>query len=384
MGLRSFIAGVGAVALLSVMAVSPVSAGGGTATRWVDDDGRAGPTGCSGARRARTSIQDAVNASDTNDVIKVCPGTYTGRVRITGARDGLKLSAVAKWDARIVAPARLTEGGLIRIYGVDGVSVRGFLVEFPTSGCRPRTGDVAGITVRNADQSQVRANRIRSRGANTIGACGYEDGITVASSTNVRVAENAIQDFTEDGVRFTDGSTGRIEANSIHYYHAKEASSTIAGIGIQVRGSTALVARNGVRSLSTGGSPHLQTAVFLLEEGGSTVRDNRLRWVRFGVDIHTSGAEVHDNELVGHVGTGRGIHVWAAGTDNVIRDLRISGFDIGIELDGTGNTFTGNNATGSVTQGCFDHSTGSGTAGTGNTWTGNVGSPPSTPAAICP
>ena len=40
---------------------APVSAAG--ATRWVDDDGRAGPDGCRGSRVAHATIQDGVDAA---------------------------------------------------------------------------------------------------------------------------------------------------------------------------------------------------------------------------------------------------------------------------------------------------------------------------------
>ncbi len=78
----------GGTLVLSLASAVPVAAASST-TRWVDNDGHAGPGGCGGSAVASTSIQSAVTASNADDVVIVCPGTYTEQVRIRGDRDGL-------------------------------------------------------------------------------------------------------------------------------------------------------------------------------------------------------------------------------------------------------------------------------------------------------
>jgi hypothetical protein len=65
-------------ALASSLVGSPASAT--SKTRWVDDDGKAGTSSCSGSKTAYTTIQKGVNAAGEGDTVKVCPGTYVGTV----------------------------------------------------------------------------------------------------------------------------------------------------------------------------------------------------------------------------------------------------------------------------------------------------------------
>jgi hypothetical protein len=80
----------------SALASSTASAAAGSqTTRYVDDDGRAGPArGCADTNRALRSIQKAVEAPNRNDIILVCRGVYD-RVDIRGrGHDGLILRAL--------------------------------------------------------------------------------------------------------------------------------------------------------------------------------------------------------------------------------------------------------------------------------------------------
>jgi len=63
---------------------------------------------------------------------------------------------------------------------------------------------------------------------------------------------------------------------------------------------------------------------------------------------------------------------------------KVSGGAVGIYNDSTatGNTYKGNQASGSTTFDCQDTSAGSGTAGTANTWQGDKGAT-SSPPGIC-
>lgn len=61
-----------------VLAMFAAPAAAATRTRWVDDDGGAGPTGCGGDRPAARSIQAAIDASGPGDTIRVCDGNYVG------------------------------------------------------------------------------------------------------------------------------------------------------------------------------------------------------------------------------------------------------------------------------------------------------------------
>src|SRR5262249_48543463 len=51
-------------------------------TRVVDDDGRASSVSCDAANPAPRTIQEAIDLSDSGDIILVCPGVYEEQLKI--------------------------------------------------------------------------------------------------------------------------------------------------------------------------------------------------------------------------------------------------------------------------------------------------------------
>lgn len=363
-------------ALVSLLSVSPVSAGKSKVTRWVDDDGKAGPTSCSGKKTAKKKIQSAVNASDTNDVIIVCPGTYTGTVKITGARRGLTIRGYSKFTAHVKAP-RSIDGPLVWVQSVKDVTIKWLDLRFPTSSCGSRDDDVNGIHASLASGIHINTNQIRPQGSKTLGSCGYVDGILINRSKDARVIGNVIKDFKSDGIWFMNGSTGRIERNRISYYHTTAGTTAAGGQGITVDSSSALVQDNTVRSSSSITVSHLREGIVAQRSSGTVkVYDNKVWYVRTGIGSDDSTATIQDNSLRGVgdpvSGEQRGIHIFVK-SGNKVRRNTVFGFEYGIKVESTGNTLENNEVSKSDETDCVDTTTGSGTAGTGNTWTGNTG-----------
>jgi parallel beta-helix repeat protein len=353
-------------------------------TRWVDDDGKAGPKNCYGSRAATKRIQTAINKSDKNDVVIVCPGTYTGLIEISGARTGITVRGYSKGTAIVKPPASLTDGPLVWLQSVSGVTIQGLSLQFPSTDCRTREGDIQGVWARKAKGLQLLGNRIRTSGAATQGACGYDDGIRVVASTSVRVANNTIRDFKSDGISLENGSRGTVDGNSVQFYHSSSGSNDDGDQGIRiVDGSGAVVANNVIRSQSASSGTYLEIGIVVDDGSGtSDIRKNDIRYTETGIGVLGSRATVVSNSLIG-IATRRGIHL-LDGTGSEVVSNRIRSYDIGIEVEATGNTLRKNDASGNVGQGCVDTSSGDGTAGTGNTWTDNIGTPDSDPSEICP
>ncbi len=138
MNARKRSASIGALLVAALAtSIAPASAAT-TTTRWVDGDGHAGPNGCNSSHSAYKQIQKAVNASNEDDTVIVCPGTYRQQVRIRGDRDGLTLKSSTPFGATILTPSspEHVDGGvfLVSVEKVDGVTVRGFKVLARTDG----------------------------------------------------------------------------------------------------------------------------------------------------------------------------------------------------------------------------------------------------------
>jgi len=380
---------VGVLALLAVSMAAPASAVsvGATRTRWVDDDGRAGPRGCGGSKAATRHIQSAIDRSDRNDVVIVCPGRYSEEIGIVGRRlAGLTVRAYAKGTAIVKVPASVTYGPPIWIERVSGVTVQGLAFEFPSTGCDEHSGDLQGVWIQDADGVRFQGNRFWTSGSDTQGPCGYEDGIRVLSSAHARIANNTVRDFKSDGISIEDHTTATVDGNTIQFYHRASGSEDDGDQGIRVvGGARAEVTDNLVRSLSGSGTPHLEIGI-IVQDGarGSDIHHNEVRYVEQGLGVLGARAKLRYNDVVGTGGDGlSGIFADGAAGIEVLAN-RVRGFDYGIWVDAKGTTLRHNDARGNVTLSCKDTTTGTGTAGTANLWSGsNVGSPTSDPVGIC-
>lgn len=346
-----------AVVLLTATVAAPAAAGAGKAKRWVDDDGKAGPTSCNGSRSVTKKIQTAINNSDRNDEIVVCPGRYKGTIRINGNRDGLIVRGVGSWAAEVVAPKPASSGShLVLVSGVSDVTVKNLRVSLATTGTCGRWGSaIRGV---GADGLRVLSNRIAAVGSKTWGACGYSDAVTVKDSPNVQIKGNVISDFRASGI-VVEASASSIGSNSIRFLHAKYEAKQ-GSTGIRVKGAPTTLSGNEVRTRGTswGGHPWLRVGIAVSGDGaaGSVIDHNRVSGAKFPLEVTTIQSRVEGN--------------------------RVKQNTVGVHLHGGDNDVIGNDFRGNHIDDCWDWTTGTGTAGTANEWTGNKGNAQS-PEGIC-
>jgi hypothetical protein len=138
-----------------------------------------------------------------------------------------------------------------------------------------------------------------------------------------------------------------------------------------------------VRSYPGSDKPHAELGIVVQNGGGvSDIHHNKVWYTKTGIGVIGSAARVRSNDIHGS-GVQRGIHI-VSGTGTEVLRNRVQLFATGIQVDATGTTLRANDARGNLVRGCLDETSGGGTAGTGNLWSStNVGSPTSSPTAIC-
>ena len=87
----------------SLLASASASVLAGGVTRYVDDDGHAGP-GCNGSGPAVKKVQKAVKVSGPGDTILVCPGNYRGRVLVGADGNGITIRGPNHGTATLLPP----------------------------------------------------------------------------------------------------------------------------------------------------------------------------------------------------------------------------------------------------------------------------------------
>lgn len=391
---RSLLSGVFSLLLVATVGAPTVAA---PVTRWVDDDGRAGSAGCDATKAAPKRIQAAIDASGPGDTIVVCPGVYREELKVAGSRQGLTIRAASPGAARVrpraVANADLP---LMGITGVNGVTVRGLVLQAPTTTPCRRVPTL--LRVLDAVGTVVRKTRFEPLGNDTIGPCGYDAGIVVQGASTLFADEVVIRDFRTRGIDSTtpvseQGPGIHVQDSQLLFLHAAESPKPAIGaeaVALRtVRASTTIFRGNEVRSLRTAGvsTPLLGAAIVVYDVGGPTVDDNTVRYVTWGITVNASMGSINDNDIR----FGR-----RSGEDRSVA-LKLSGgnllgvhgnvahrFGWGIHADGGAHDhlISDNDFRDNSLLDCWDETSGAGTAGTANTWTSNMGFTDS-PNGIC-
>jgi hypothetical protein len=241
MRLRPLFSAAAVVALGASLVIAPATSAAGT-TRYVDDDGKAGPAGCNAGTTAKKTIQGAVDAANDGDTIAVCPGTYPEQVTITGKND-LTLRSVREWQAVITLPLDVvTAGGsegpyMVGIVGANGITVRGFKLDHEAPASCDGPFSSVGILFVAARDISIRGNRVVGTG-DTLGECGLFAGIMAGYpfggpgsaalpagepigdlTTTGLIAYNVVKDHA--GLGIASVSTGSPTAGTDTYYATK-------------------------------------------------------------------------------------------------------------------------------------------------------------------
>lgn len=361
--------------------------------RWVDDDGKAGPTSCAGARTAYRKVQPAVTASGKGDIIKVCPGTYVGRVTISGGRDGLLIRAATSTAPVLLSPSSAPDSSaMVRVYHVDDVTLRNLKVRVRWRGSDTSCGVRYGVTASGAKDLLVDRVDIRPTGDGN--ACGLADGFRADAGTTGRVTRSVVKDFQGFGVLLQGGGTDMtIEHSSVVFAHTgrpdvkgnagilveyaavgrvrydtlkgpangpNDPEQPLSGIYLLAAGAATAIRGNTVSRFDTG--------ITVAEGDGGTIRDNTLTGGTYGIFLVGDDMSVYGNAASGNTGHGLFVKGPASGKTDANTAEQNQVHD---------NDFRGNGSTD-----CKGESSAVVTHANGNVFDANLGDE-SDPASLC-
>ncbi len=360
-----------AALLLGAIALPGTAAAG---TRWVDDDGRAGPTTCNGTKVARKTIKGAITASAAGDLIKVCPGVYAGQLVFTGAKNGLTVRSMTPGGAKVRLPAA-ESGTIIDVANVTGLTLKGLAIQSPTGDACG--GSRTGVSIASSTGVSLQKLSLRATGTATLTGCTLDTGITSSASATT-ISGGSIVDFSSDGVVAYSGGSLLVDGLSLTFAHAAESPATIAN-GINAQSGAAVTLRN----VTIGGPATAGVSTSLLSKGiqdwapGMVIENATISRVRTAIEVDNGDDVTVDGLSVSSSTTGVRL---VAGSGGDISGVVTSDVTTGIKAEGlTGATIHDNTLTGAS---CVDNTSGSKTAGTGNTWTNNTAAS-SSPFGLC-
>ncbi len=318
-------------------------------------------TPCQRSALTYSTIQAAVDASNPDDTVLVCGGTYTGQVTIArnakgDLLNGLRLKADTTYAARLRPPGVFTRtNALVHVAQARRVEVSRFTLQGPLPCDVNDNGDTpieepGGIRVDESGSASVRSNRFLDLHSYADDGC---------------LEPEAIQ-FGDYASRSPGG--GLADGNTI-------LNNGEIGISVSVPNSRATVTNNVI----SGPSPSIFSIGIDVFRAAARITDNVVQNTEYGLEFADSapGMVVENNHL-----TDNYVGLLLDSASARVTHNSVDDGTYGIKALGYHNLFASNHATGNAEYDCLDFSTGGGTAGTANIWTKDIGDPQS-PGGIC-
>jgi|HubBroStandDraft_1064217.scaffolds.fasta_scaffold05478_6 parallel beta-helix repeat protein len=343
----------------------------------VDDDKVQCPTA------AYSSIQAAVNAAKSGDVIRVCAGTYPEQVVI---EESLSLEAetgVIVIPSDVVANAAGLSSGdpiaaIILVKNAEQVNLQGFIVDGSANGLTACGPTLIGILYQDASGS-IAHNAVRHvRLANNLPGCQSGLAIDVESSSSgqstVTVAHNSVDGYQKNGITADEPGTKVLVINNA--VTGLGPTTGAAQNGIQIGfGAQGHVTNNVVADniyspcASASNCPSNAAGILIYQSDGVRVDSNTLGSNQVGIFVAANNGAIAGNTVFHSVALD-GIAL--VGNGNSVGSNDISGSDdAAVYIQGNNNTVFDNEFSGAAF-GIFKISGSSGTNLYGNLYFADV------------
>jgi parallel beta-helix repeat protein len=343
----------------------------------VDDDKVQCPTA------AYTTIQAAVNAAKSGDVIRVCAGTYPEQVVIEKSLAVEADNGVIVIPSNVVANAAGLSSGdplaaIILVKNAENVDLQGFLVDGSANGLTSCGPTLLGILYQDASGS-IEHNFVRHvRLASTLPGCQSGDAIDVESSSsgqsNVIIADNSVDSYQKNGITANEpGTKVDITGNAVSGLGPTTGAAQNGiqiGFGAQGRVTNNAVADNIYSPCeSAANCPSNAAGILIYQSDGVRVERNTVASSQVGIFIAANNGNIAGNTVLHSVALD-GIALVGNGNSVSSNDISSSD-DAAVYIQGNNNTVFDNEFTGSAF-GIFKISGSTGTNHYGNQYYATV------------
>jgi parallel beta-helix repeat protein len=343
----------------------------------VDDDKVQCPTA------AYTSIQAAVNAAKSGDLIRVCAGTYREQVVIDKSLSLEADNGVIVIPSDVVANATGPSSGdtiaaIIVVENAENVELEGLIVDGSNNGltaCGPR---LIGILYQDASGS-IEHNAVRHvRLSSNLPGCQSGNAIEVESSSSgqsiVSIADNSVDGYQKNGITANEpGSNVSITENAVSGLGPTTGAAQNGiqiGFGAQGRITNNAVADNVYSPCeSVAACPANATGILIYQSNGVRVERNTVASSQVGIFIAANNGTIAGNTVF-HSVVLDGIALVGNGNSVSTNDISSSD-DAAVYIQGNNNTVFDNEFTGAAF-GIFKISGSSGTNHYGNQYYATV------------
>jgi hypothetical protein len=202
------------------------------------------------------TIQSAVDAAAAGDVVRVSPGVYPERVRITGARDGLTIEAADPNDPPVIQGKTSTSTDGVQIDGVAGVTLRTLRIVNANTGVRLTR--VTNAVLENLHlENDGLGIRITNGSGNTVRGGGVEgtrgrQGILVESSPNTTIEDIVVHAPKREGIAIRNSAGAALLRVTVDGSQGSDGILVYRAKGSRVEDATVVNnARNGLRAQSS-------------------------------------------------------------------------------------------------------------------------------------
>jgi parallel beta-helix repeat protein len=343
----------------------------------VDDDKVQCPTA------AYTSIQAAVDAAKSGDVIRVCAGTYPEQVVIDKSLSVEADNGVIVIPSDVVANSAGSSSGeaiaaIILVKNAVNVELEGLIVDGSANGLAACSPNFIGILYQDASGS-IEHNAVRHvRLASNLSGCQSGGAIVVESSasgqSSVTVTDNSVDGYQKNGITANEpGTKVDVTENAVSGLGPTTGAAQNGiqiGFGAQGRVTNNAVADNIYSPCeSAANCPSNAAGILIYQSDGVRVERNTLGSNQVGIFVAANNGAITGNTVFHSVALD-GIAL--VGNGNAVSSNDISSSDdAAVYIQGNNNTVFDNEFTGAAF-GIFKISGSSGTNHYGNQYYATV------------